>query len=161
MSKTSRHFERSATTVRLVEELSRAPVRMSYTELSLVAGCDIQKHRGFLQTALNDVRREKNLVYVTEPKVGIVLAKGGDFAALGKAATASIHRTAKRTVDKMSAAVLDEMTPVEKIAFNATAAGMGAIALVSAPRVVKKLEAAQGKTAERLSLAATLQQFAE
>lgn len=154
-------LERSAVVALLAEFLSRGYPELSYDQISEHLGMqNIRREKpGAIGSACRIVRREHGIDYCTVRGVGLRRADCEASIAVGRAAIASVHRASRRTLQRLGCAPIAEMTNGQKIAFNAVAAGIGAIGMITQSRTVKKLEAAQSVATERLSLENTLRVF--
>lgn len=153
--------ERSAVTGLLVELFSRGENELSYEAISAhVQVNDIRKSNpGALHSARRIVRRENGIDYATIRGFGFKKTDSACAIGIGRQSIQTIHKTSKRGLERMGCAPLEKMTNEEKVQFNAVAAGLGALNVITQSRTIKRLENAQQVLPEKLSLENTLSLF--
>jgi hypothetical protein len=133
---------------------------VTYAELAKAIRADPQTSaRGALNSARRIAVREHAVLYECVRGEGLKLVTGDGVADVGRHSITKIHREASRGVKKLACADPSKMSNNGKVRFNAVAAGLGAMALMSQGRQVKRLESAAATVMDKPTLKQTLTLF--
>jgi len=116
-------FRASSTTENLVSFLTakaeNGETKIPYSELTAVAGCDVQtKGYCYLATARNRVREERGEIWGCERGVGLYLVPNGERARVHQGVAASVRRKVKKGKKVMDTVDVTKLTPEELNSYN-------------------------------------------
>lgn len=132
----------------------------TYAELSAVVGEDIREHRGWLTTAINVLRRERNQVWVAVRGVGVKLANAAEVIDAARCEVSKAHHAAKRGIKRISTLDFDSLPNAERLRLNTVASHLGALHGITTQRAAERLSAAVNVQQAKLPLSKTLAAFA-
>lgn len=135
---------------------------VTYGELSKLVKRDVQAGaRSCLQSACRVVLREDQIVLAAVRTVGMKRLPANEIASVGTQAIRSIGRKSSRALRKCSCADYESLNNKERIEINTVSSMLGAVALMSKPRQVEKLEAAATQKQDKISFTETLALFSQ
>lgn len=143
-TETTSRFKQSAATGLLIAFLAKVSdyTPVTYKQLSEVAHIDVQ-HQGrhYLDRARIRVQRDHNKVFLVIPDLGLKLATDAEISAMGGGALRHIHRTARKTREKMTISKLENLSNNQRLAHLASDALLGLQEQATRGIVQKRIEA--------------------
>jgi hypothetical protein len=114
---------------------------ISYTELSVVAGRNVQTAAyGALKTAREMCRRENRIIIGTVKNVGLKRLSNEEIPDSAKTHISRIRKQAKIGFAKLACTDLERLPDSGKLAYYAAESNLGALALFSKPASAKRIE---------------------
>lgn len=101
--------------------------------------------------------REHRIAFDVVQNVGVQRLSDAEKVQSGTRALAHINRTARKTVEMISSVDYEQLDSESKIAHNARVSMFGALAAISKPKVVKRLEGEAVKSQRVIGLKETLE----
>jgi hypothetical protein len=132
---------------------------ITYSEMSDVAGVDVQEKRGVLTTARNVVHREAGLVFGTVIGQGVKLCTSAEIVGIGDHALRHVRKTTGKAIRKMASVKFEELSSVDQVRHNTTVSFLGAMRLMTNASSRKRLEGAVAAKQARLEVRDTLNLF--
>ncbi len=114
---------------------------VSYSELSTVAGVNVQERRDLLETARRIVRRLHGKEFDVEINQGLVCLSEPGKVGLGARRRQFAHRQARKTADILQTVVVDQLTPLEQHCWLAELSIAAAVSLATHDKTVRQIEA--------------------
>jgi len=113
---------------------------ITYTEMNVIAKCDVQVRNYVLQTARRIAQREKRIVFGTIIGIGIKRLSDEEIPEEGVSAIKRSRRVAQNGMKKMNCADIAKMTPETKIRAITTKTLLGLFASAGSRKVMHLAE---------------------
>lgn len=132
---------------------------VSYSELSSLASCDVQKRRNVITTSTNKLLAEQGKVFVAEHGKGVRLLTNEEIPSLGAKEIGRISKISKRVARKMATVDYDALSEQAKLHHNTHLTILTLMQRASTQKSLKTVEDAVVKRTNALPLGETLKLF--
>lgn len=156
-------FQRSADADCLIALMQDASVGRTYTyeAMNAALGRKGKKRPSALGTALNHLRKHREIVFLTVTGEGVRRAADAEIVEEVRARMPRrIRGVTKWAGSRLGVVKYDSLDSAHRVGFNLAATLGGAVAAATAPAAVKRLAAAVEDATKALPLAETLKQIA-